>query len=69
MELLTENSINIVIWNPESNYYIAVEKTAELAAMLLNQYGSGYRTFKTPLRRQPKTSPAPHIRRGAVEEL
>ena len=38
--ITNRNSINIEICvNPESNYYIAVEKTAELAAMLLNQYG------------------------------
>ena len=34
------NSINIEICvNPESNYYLAVDRAAELAAMLLNQYG------------------------------
>ena len=34
------NSINIEICvNPESNYYLAVNRAAELAAMLLNQYG------------------------------
>lgn len=38
--ITNRNSINIEICvNPESDYYIAVEKTAELAAMLLNQYG------------------------------
>lgn len=34
------NSVNIEICvNPESNYYLAVDRAAELAAMLLNQYG------------------------------
>ena len=34
------NSINIEICvNPETNYYVAVDRAAELAAMLLNQYG------------------------------
>lgn len=34
------NSINIEICvNPESNYYVAVDRASELAAMLLNQYG------------------------------
>lgn len=34
------NSINIEICvNPESNYYVAVDRAAKLAAMLLNQYG------------------------------
>lgn len=38
--ITNRNSINVEICvNPESNYYIAVEKTAELAAMLLSQYG------------------------------
>lgn len=34
------NSINIEICvNPETNYYVAVDRASQLAAMLLNQYG------------------------------
>lgn len=38
--ITNKNSINIEICvNPESNYYVAVDRAAQLAAMLLNQYG------------------------------
>lgn len=40
--ITNRNSINIEICvNPETNYYVAVDKTEQLAAFLLKQYGWG----------------------------